>query len=696
MEDITKNNKCKKLFYVDENFKINCIEGDFCTEKYPFLDKVIKNMCTNCLVKYNNKCYMNCPENTCIRQDKNLNQCIDIDNDTKVINEICFNNFHNVTNNLKELSDNNIIIKKSQNITAYVYDIDKDFNYFVQNKLTYINFNDIKEILIKTYNLDENSKIYAFVVDSPTKYSNSSINDYGFTLLLENGTELNLSNINENIILNLSIPISNLKLANFNYALIFSEQGYDIYNKNSKFYHDICTPGYINDDDITINERKKEIFPNNITFLKSNCEYHSTNLDSQRFNFNCSLGDINKNSTDNNIENHFLEEKNENIFYYFIDMINYKVLNCSILFFNIDNYRHNKAVMICTTSIFLSILFLIIFFCKSMPKIRIAMFNDIPTDKKIRELFFAQIEKNLLFNRKKISNPIKNDKNNIYKKKDKKRKKSSRLEKNMISFHHMDSKYRLASKSTYINSLERKENTLKTMRKMTQSRKRIEESIEYDYLPLTMAIKLDKRTGFFIFRNKLIEKIKLIDICMNKKIKDILLSQYFMYLLVDLAMNALLYSDQIVSHKRHNNGQLDYIVILSLSAFSNIFASIIDYYLELLIGFEEKINDIKDIKKEIPFLRVSKIILREVTIRVILFFIIENVIIFSCTYYLFIFFTIYHKSQMSLLKNYLISLLEGWCINIFIALLIVVFRKLGIYYKNKYIYNTSKYIDKNF
>ena len=696
MEEINKNNNCKKLFYVDENFKINCIDGDFCPEKYPFLDKTIKNMCTNCLVKYKNKCYMKCPENTCIKQDQNLNQCIEIGDDTKVINEICFDYFHNVTNNIKELSDNNILIKHSPNITAYVYDIEKDINYFVENKLTYINFNDIKDNLKNVYNLDENSKIYAFIVDSPTKYSNSSINDYGFALFLENGTELNLSNLNENIGLNLSIPISNLELANFNYALIFSEQGYDIYNKNSKFYHDICTPGYINDDDITLAERKREVFPNNISILKSNCEYHSTNLNSQRFNFNCSLGGINKNSTNNNIEYHFEEEKNENFFNYLLDMINYKVVNCSILFFNLDNYRHNKAVMICTTSIFLSILLLIIFFCNSMPKIRISMFNDIPTDRKIRELFFDQIEKKLIFNRSKKSNPIKKDKTNIFKKRDIKKKKTSKLEKHKVSFNHIDSKFRLISKSSYVNSLEQKEQTAKFIRKVTQSKKRIEESIEYDDLPLSMATNLDKRSSFYIFRHKLTEKIEIIDICMNKKIKDIALSQYFIYLLVDLTMNSILYSDHIVAHKRHNNGQLDYIIILFLSAFSNIFACIIDYYLELLIGFEEKINGIKDIKKEFPYLRVSKIMLREITIRVIIFFLIENVIIFLCTYYLFIFFTIYHKSQISLLKNYIISLLESWLINIFISLLIVLFRKLGIYYKNKYIYNISKYLDKNF
>ena len=211
-----------------------------------------------------------------------------------------------------------------------------------------------------------------------------------------------------------------------------------------------------------------------------------------------------------------------------------------------------------------------------------------------------------------------------------------------------------------------------------------------------MAVNLDKRNGFQIFRIKLTEKIKIIDICVNKKIKDILLSQYFLFLLSDLTMNAILYSDHIVSHKRHNNGKLDLIVVFLLSAFSNIFASIIDYYLELLIGFEEKLNCIKEIKKEIAFLRVTKLILKEIKIRVILFFIIEIVLIIICTYYMFIFFTIYHKSQMSLLKNYLISLIEGWSINILIALLIVVFRKLGIHFRNKYIYNTSKYIDNNF
>ena len=234
-----EENKCKKFFYIDENSKINCIDGDLCIDEYPHLDKNIKNMCTNCIVKYKNKCYFDCPENTCIKQDLNMDTCIDINQNAKVINQICFENFINLAKNIKEMSEKNIIINNIPNLIIYGYDIEKDINYFKENNLTYIYFKDIKDKLIQIYNLDSNDNIYALLVDSASKFSNSTINDYGFVLLLENGTELDLSYINENIKINISIPIVNLNLAKFNYATIFSEQGYDIYDKNSEFYHDI-------------------------------------------------------------------------------------------------------------------------------------------------------------------------------------------------------------------------------------------------------------------------------------------------------------------------------------------------------------------------------------------------------------------------------------------------------------------------
>ena len=280
-KEINKNNFeniCKKYFYIDDTQKIHCIDGDKCIDDYPLLDKRIKNLCTNCIYNYKNKCYMDCPQNTCIKQDKNLDTCIDIETNTKVINQICFENFQDLVGNIKEMSENNIIIENIPNLTIYVYDIEKNISYFEEKKLTYIYFKDIQDVLIQKFNLEENSNIYALIVDSPSKYSNSTINDYGFVLLLENGTELDLSNLDEDLKVRISIPIINLDLANFNYASLLSEQGYDIYDKNSNFYHDICTPGYLDDNDIALKDRKKEIFPNNVTTGKSNCEYHLTDI----------------------------------------------------------------------------------------------------------------------------------------------------------------------------------------------------------------------------------------------------------------------------------------------------------------------------------------------------------------------------------------------------------------------------------
>ena len=158
----------------------------------------------------------------------------------------------------------------------------------------------------------------------------------------------------------------------------------------------------------------------------------------------------------------------------------------------------------------------------------IKLFKDIPTDKKIRELFFDQIEKQIIFNRKMISTPVKKAKTSIFKnqfKKRKKSKKNKKTEKRKENLSNVESKNILFSKISYINSFESKDNTSKFLKRVSNSKSIKEDSIEYDDLPFKLAVNLDKRNGFQIFRIKLTEKIKIIDICVNKTIKDILLSQ---------------------------------------------------------------------------------------------------------------------------------------------------------------------------
>ena len=219
---------------------------------------------------------------------------------------------------------------------------------------------------------------------------------------------------------------------------------------------------------------------------------------------------------------------------------------------------------------------------------------------------------------------------------------------------------------------------------------------DYDALPYKTALKFDNRNIFKLFLLKIFEKLEIIDIFYNRKFKSILLNKYFLYLLLDFLLNALLYSDKVVSHKSHNNGKLEFIVVLTITLSSKIILSVIRYFLNYLIEFQEKLNLIVEIRDEFIFYKILKKFIREIVIKKILFLVIECAIILFSFYYLLIFCWIYKKSQISLLLNYLTSLLEDIIISFIIVIIIIFSRKIGLYYKNKYFYNTSKYIDTHF
>ena len=106
------------------------------------------------------------------------------------------------------------------------------------------------------------------------------------------------------------LPLVDLNSARYNYSVYFSEQGYDIYNKNDKFYNDKCTPAYLNDNDITIKDRRNDIYPN-LTLCQENCNYKGFNIEEKRIICDCNIN-VNKNYTKKN--DNFLEEDNGNFF----------------------------------------------------------------------------------------------------------------------------------------------------------------------------------------------------------------------------------------------------------------------------------------------------------------------------------------------------------------------------------------------
>ena len=571
------------------------------------------------------------------------------------------------------------------NFTFYYYEINLNENEIDDkySNFTYIEFPpDSKNILIKNFNLDrKNDKIYVLIIESLYNDTNSAVKNFDYKLFLENGAILD---IKEDIFAYVYSPLIDLNLSNYNYSIYFAEQGYDIYNKIDKFYYDTCSPAYLYNNDITIQDRKKDIYPNNVILCKDNCNYKAFNIEEKRIICDCNLN-INNNYTNYTKINDFLEEDNGNFLNYFLDYINYKILKCYNLLTSFENIKKNYAFY-CSILI-LTIIFLIniLFWECGITKIRKIMISHIPTFQRICNDFIGKSRNNKINNNKKLLVPPKKKnkrkRKNVYNKKNINKKKIARP----ISFKQID-----LIDSSNIKIVLKKEKTIK-------GEKTEKENYNFNELPFTQAIIKDKRNIFTIFISVIIQKLELVNLIIGEhKIKIVLIYQYILSLLTDLFFNAFLYTDEIVSNKYHNNGKLDFIVSLALSLLSNIINSIICYFLNFSKGVEERLEQILEIKIEFGYLFAFNKFIKILKIKVMLYFFIEILIICFCTYYIIIFCIIYYNSQISLLINYLMSSVESLILSIIVSILIAITRKIGIYYLSKNIYNTSKYLDNAF
>ena len=216
-------------------------------------------------------------------------------------------------------------------------------------------------------------------------------------------------------------------------------------------------------------------------------------------------------------------------------------------------------------------------------------------------------------------------------------------------------------------------------------------------LPYSKAIKSDNRNMLHIFYSFIIDKLELISIfCNDTVIKAILFSEYILALLINFFFNTLLYSDEVVSNKYHNNGKLDFIVSLVLSIISNIVTSILGYYLKYSRGIEERIKLILEVKYKVHCYRNIKKLISFLRIKFICFFISQLIVTSICLYYIVIFCILYSHSQKSLIVNYCYSLIESIIMAFGITLIILITRKIGLSCLNQKLYNTSKFINAKF
>ena len=139
---------------------------------------------------------------------------------------------------------------------------------------------------------------------------------------------------------------------------------------------------------------------------------------------------------------------------------------------------------------------------------------------------------------------------------------------------------------------------------------------DYNTMPYTQALRLDHRRIHVIYLSIIKMKIDLLNILFYPEEytqRSLLISIYSLDFIFNYFMNALLFSDDVVSQKYHNNGILTFVTSLLLSLMSIIISNIVMWIIKLLTNYHELLKEMdKNIinKESMDFLfnKISKCI----------------------------------------------------------------------------------------
>jgi surface protein len=130
---------------------------------------------------------------------------------------------------IKQLSKDFYVSNEIINTSIYTYKLNESENIlkYQNSNVTFLDFSSENiDFLMNQFGLDkEKDKIYILIADIPSEDSRSATSDFDFVLILENGTELKLSDIKEDFYVEIAMPIRDVDLANFDYLLYYEKQG---------------------------------------------------------------------------------------------------------------------------------------------------------------------------------------------------------------------------------------------------------------------------------------------------------------------------------------------------------------------------------------------------------------------------------------------------------------------------------------
>jgi len=293
--------------------------------------------------------------------------------------------------------------------------------------------------------------------------------------------------------------------------------------------------------------------------------------------------------------------------------------------------------------------------------------------------------------------------NNIIQLKRKKRKKGNKTQRKSVKFKGVISKEKDSNidlmNTKFSSNIINKDESLKIDFTFFHLIDRNDDEIdkrELNTVPYLQALRIDKRTKLETFLSIFANEIGFINIFYYKNAYShfsLTISVYIFELLFDLVMNCFLYTDDVVSEKYHNDGNLSLLTSLSLSFISNIISSIGVYIIAKLTNYTELLEIIiSTVKKKKKYFDNIIRFMKYIKIRLGIFYFLQIIFILLMIYYLFVFCAVYHQSQISITINYIVGALTSLAISTALSIIISILRVISLNCQLQRVYNISRYI----
>ena len=498
----------------------------------------------------------------------------------------------------------------------------------------------------------------------------------------KSNNNLNIVSLSQCKDININIDINNAEL----------KENINKYIPSSDYYNDICyTTKSDYNTDIILSRRHHNYVDYNMSVCGLNCEFIIYNTEDNQAVCSCDV------KTEIPLLKNLRFDKNIllNSFTKINNIMNVKMLKCYETVFNNKNIIKNIGFYIFLFFIILDIICIILFYYKDYKKI-------------LFEIEKVNSEKNFIINTS--SNKNKNSKiptNNHRKKRKRKKKqkldiiKSLKLsETNKINL--IDtSKNEIKEKNSkneneLLNSSQKgiKKNKNKNKLRNKLKKKEYLNYSQLNSLNYEEALNKDKRNYTQYYISLLLTNHSLIYIFYSndynsKIIKIVILIFKFSS---DITINALFFTDSSMDKIYINHGSYNIIYQIPKIIYSSLISTAFNTIIKFLGLSESDILKIKLEKEKEKDKKEDSVIkvIKNLTIKFLIFFIINFLFQITFWYYVTCFCGVYKNTQIFLFKDSLFSFCVSLITPFAINLLPGVFRICGLKNKKEYVYNISK------